>query len=123
MKHILSAKILAEVKEIESFFMKTKLQESRDELSMNWSEDIPEVQSLPTSYVSPAGENMLSPHALLHNRDMRGKRRAEPIDFGSSLLNYGRKQPLILSSWDRVHHILSIFRIDKTSKIDAINMA
>ena len=78
--------------------MKTKLQESRDESSMNWSEDIPEVQSLPTSYVSLAGENMLSPHALLHNRDMRGKRRAELIDFGSSLLNYGRKQPLILSS-------------------------
>ena len=59
--------------------MKTKLQESRDELSMNWSEDIPEVQSLPTSYVSPAGENMLSPHALLHNRDMRGKRRATHV--------------------------------------------
>jgi len=123
LKHTLSVKTLAEVKEIESFFMKTKLQELRNELSMNWSKDIPEVQFLPTSRISPAGENMLSPHAPLHNRDVRGKRKAELIDCGSLLLNYGRKQPLILSSWDGVHHILSIFGIDKTSKIDAINMA
>jgi len=63
-----------------------------------------------------------SPHAPLHNRDVREKRRAELIDSGPSLLNYGRKQPLILSSWDGVHHALSIFRIDETSKIDAINI-
>ena len=64
---------------------------------------------------------MLSPCALLHNRDVRGKRRAEPIDSSPSLLNYGRKQSLIPSFWDGVHHIVSIFGIDETSEIDAIN--
>jgi len=122
-KHTLSAKMLVEVKEIESFFMKPKLQEPGDELSMDWSEDIPEVQSSSTLHISPAGENVSSPHAPLYNRDVRGKRRAEPIDSSPSLLNYDGKQPSILSSWNGVHHALSIFRTDETSKIDAINMA
>jgi len=34
-KHILSAKTPAEVKELESFFVKPRLQESRDESSMD----------------------------------------------------------------------------------------
>ena len=42
-KHISGAKTLAEVKEIESFFVKSRLQEPRDESLMDWSEDIPEV--------------------------------------------------------------------------------
>jgi len=87
-KHTLSTKTPAEVKEIESFFVKSRLQEPGDELLMDWSKDIPE----------------LSPCALLHNRDARGKRRAEPIDSGPSLLNYGGKQPSIPSFWDEVHH-------------------
>ena len=66
---------------------------------------------------------MLSPCALLHNRDVRGKRRAEPINSSPSLLNYGRKQSSIPSSWDGVHHTVSIFGIDEISEIDAINMA
>jgi len=103
--------------------VKPRLQEPGDESSIDWSEDIPEVQSSPTPHVSLAGENVLSPCALLHNRDVRGKRKAEPIDSGPSLLNYGRKQPSILSSWDGVHHTLSIFGTDKTSEIDAINIA
>ena len=122
-KHTLSTKMPVEVKEIESFFMKPKLQEPRDESSMDWSKDISEVQFLPTPHVSPVGENVLSPRAPLHNRNVRGKRRAELIDFGPSLLNYNGKQPSIPSSWNRVHHTLSIFGIDKMSEIDAINMA
>ena len=122
-KHTLSVKTLVEVKEIESFFMKPRLQESGDESLMDWNKDIPEVQSSPTLYISPVGENVLSPCALLHNRDARGKRRAELIDSGPSLLNYGGKQPLIPSSWNGVHHALSIFGTDETSEIDAINMA
>ena len=66
---------------------------------------------------------MLSPRALLHNRNVKGKRRTDSIDSGPSLLNYSRNQPSIPSSWDRAHHALSIFRIDETSEIDAINMA
>ena len=69
-KHTLDAKTPAEVKEIESFFMKPRLQELRDESSMNWSEDIPEVQSSPIPCVSLAGENMSSPCAPLHNRNI-----------------------------------------------------
>jgi len=123
LKHTSGVKTPAEVKEIESFFVKPRLQEPRDESSMDWSKDIPEVQSSPTPRVSPAGENVLSPHALLHNRDAKGKRRTELIDSGPSLLNYGGKQPSIPSSWDGAHHALSIFRTDETSEIDAINMA
>ena len=113
----------AEVKQLASFFEKPRLQVPRDESSMDWSEDTSEVQSLPTPCVSPAGENMLSSCALLHNRDAKGKRRTDSIDSGPLLLNYGRNQPSIPSSWDGAHHILSIFGTDETSEIDAINMA
>jgi len=90
---------------------------------MDWSEDIPEVQSPPTPRVSLAGENVSSPRALLHNRDVKGKRRMDSIDSGPSVLNYSRNQPLLPSSWDGAHHTLSIFGTDETSEIDAINMA
>ena len=90
---------------------------------MDWSKDIPEVQSTPTPHVSSAGRNMLPPHAPLHNRDAKGKGRTDSIDSGPSLLNYGRIQPLILSSWNGAHYALSIFGTDQTAEIDAINMA
>ena len=118
-----SMKTPAKVKQLASFFVKPRLQVPRDESLMDWSKDIPEVQSLPTPRVSPTGENVSSPHALLHNRDAKGKRRIDLIDSGPSLLNYGRNQPSIPSSWDRAHHALSIFGTDETSEIDAINMA
>ena len=66
---------------------------------------------------------MSSSHALLHNRDVKGKRRTDSIDSGPTVLNYGGNQPLLLSSWDGAHHALFIFRTDKTSEIDAINIA
>ena len=66
---------------------------------------------------------MTSPHALLHNRDVKGKRRMDLIDSGPSLLNYGGNQPSIPSSWDGAHHALSIFGTNEISEIDAINMA
>jgi len=65
---------------------------------------------------------MSSPHALLHNRDVKGKRRMDLIDSGSLLLNYGRNQLLIPSSWNGAHHVLSIFGTDEMSEIDVINM-
>ena len=113
----------AEIKHLASFLVKPGLQVPRDESSMDWSKNTPEVQSSPTPCVSPAGENMLSPYALLHNRDAKGKRRTDLIDSGPLLLNYGGNQPLILSSWNGAHHALSIFRTDEISEIDAINMA
>ena len=113
----------AEVKHLASFFMKPGLQVPRDESSIDWSKDTPEVQFSPTPRVSPAGENVSSPHALLYNRDAKGKRRTDSIDSGPSLLNYGGNQPSIPSSWDRAHHTLFIFGTDEMSEIDAINMA
>ena len=113
----------AEIKHLASFFGKPGLQVPRDESLMDWSEDIPEVQFLPTPHVSPAEENMLSPHVLLHNRDMKGKRRMDSIDSSPSLLNYGGNQPSIPSSWNGAHHALSIFETNEISEIDAINMA
>jgi len=90
---------------------------------MDWSKDIPEVQSTPTPHVSSAGRNMLPPRAPLHNRDAKGKERTDSIDSGPSLLNYGRIQPLIPSSWNGAHYALSIFGTDQIAEIDAINMA
>jgi len=113
----------AEVKHLASFFVKPGLQVPRDESSMDWSEDTSEVQSSPTACVSPVGENMSSPCALLHNRNVKGKRRTDSIDSSPSLLNYGGNQSSIPSSWDGAHHVLSIFGTDVSSEIDAINMA
>ena len=84
-----SMKTLAEIKHLASFFIKPGLQVPRDELSMDWSKDTPEVQSSSTPHVSSAGENMSSHHTLLHNRDAKGKRRTDLIDSGPLLLNYG----------------------------------
>ena len=50
---------------------------------------------------------MLSPHALLHNRNAKGKRRMDLIDSGSSLLNYSGNQLLIPSSWNGAHYLSS----------------
>ena len=66
---------------------------------------------------------MLSPCTLLYNRDMKEKRRTDSINSGPLVLNYSGNQPLLPSSWNRAHHTLSIFRTDKISEIDAINMA
>ena len=60
---------------------------------------------------------------MLYNRNVKGKKRTDLIDSGLLLLNYGRNQPSILSSWDGAYHILFIFRTDEISEIDTINIA
>ena len=67
LKHTSSKKTPEEVKELEQFFINPSLQRPRDDSSMDWSSDIPEVQSLPLPHVPPAGENVSSPHVPLHN--------------------------------------------------------
>ena len=116
-------KTLAEIKHLASFFIKPGLQVPRDELLIDWSKNTSEVQFSPIPHVSPTGENVSSPRTLLYNRDMKGKKRTDSIDSGPSLLNYGRNQPSILSSWDGAHYTLSIFGTNETSEIDVINMA
>ena len=65
---------------------------------------------------------MSSPCVPLSNKDMRGKRRIELNDSGPSILNYSNNQPMILSSWDGAHYVLSVFEIDETFEIDTKNM-
>ena len=109
--------------DIQSFFVNPGSQVPRNESLIDWSKDILEVQSIPTPCVSPAGRNVSSPHAPLHNRNAKGKGRMDLINSGPSLLNYGGIQPSILSSWDGAHHVLSIFGTDQIAEIDATNMA
>ena len=66
---------------------------------------------------------MSSPRTPLYNRDAKGKGRMDSIDSGPLLLNYGRIQPSILSSWNKAHHALSIFGTDQTAEIDTTNIA
>jgi len=73
--------------------------------------------------IPPARENVSSPRAPLRNRDAKGKERVDSNKSGPSLLNYGRNQPAIPSSWDGAHHALSIFGTDQSADIDANNMA
>jgi len=53
----------AEIKIIAALLMNPGPQVPRDDSLMDWSTDIPEVQSSPTPYGPPAGGNVLSPHA------------------------------------------------------------
>jgi len=85
-KHTSSKKIPEEVKKLAQYFVNSSLQGPRDELLMDWSADVPEVQSSPI------------PCVLLPNRDMREKRRVESNDSGPLVLNYSNNQPMILSS-------------------------
>ena len=113
----------AEIKRIAALLMNPGPQVPGDDLSMDWSVDIPKVQSSPTPHGPPAGGNVSSPCALLHNRDAKGKRRINLIDSDPSLLNYGGIQPVMPSSWDGAHYALSVFGTDETNEVDAINMA
>ena len=122
-KHTAGIKTPANTKHLQGFFEQPRQQVPRDNSSMDWSEDIHEVQASPTPRVPPARENVSSPHAPLHNWDAKRKGRTDSNDSGPSLLNYGGIQPVIPSSWDGAHHVLSIFGTDHSAEIDAINMA
>jgi len=116
-------KTAAETTKLQSFFRNPGSQVPRNDLSMDWSKDIPEVQSTPMPCVSPAERNVPSPRAPLPNRDAKGKKRVDPVNSGPSVLNYGGNQLAIPSSWKGAHHALSIFGTDPTAEIDAKNMA
>ena len=116
-------KTAAETTKLQSFFRNPRSKVPRDDSSMDWSEDIPEVQSMPMPCVSPAERNVLSPHAPLPNRDVKEKKRADLVNSSPSVLNYGGNQLVIPSSCEGAHHTLSIFGTDPTAEIDAKNMA
>jgi len=79
----------AEIKRIAALLVNPGPQVPGDDSLMDWSADIPEVQSSPTSHGPSAGGNVSSPCAPLYNRDAKGKRRTNLIDSDPSLLNYG----------------------------------
>ena len=89
LKHTAGTKTPANTKHLQNFFIQPGQQVPRDDSSMDWSEDIHEVQASPTPRVPPVRENVLSPRAPLHNRDAKGKGRTDSNDSGPSLLNYG----------------------------------
>jgi len=64
-KYTSSKKTPEEVNELAKYFVNPSLQGPRDESSMDWSADVPEVRSSPV------------PRVPLPNRDVRGKRRVE----------------------------------------------
>jgi len=111
-KHAPAKKTAEEVKKIAKIFNNPSHSRSRDESSMDWSKDVPEVQSSPVPRVSPASEHMPSPHVP----------RAESSNSGPFVLNYGNNQPTIASSWDGAHHALLVFGTQETSATDAANI-
>jgi len=122
LKHTPAKKTAEEVKKISQYFCNPSHSSPRDDLSMDWSEDIPEAQSSPTPCASPAGEHVLSPQVPLSNRDSMERSRAEFNNSGPSVLNYGNNQLSIASSWDGAHHALSIFGTQETTAIDTANI-
>ena len=97
-KHTPTKKMAEKVKKISQYFCSPSHSSPRDDLSMDWSEDIPEAQSSPTLCVSPAGEHVLSPQVPLSNRDSMERSRAESNNSGPFVLNYSNNQLSIASS-------------------------
>ena len=112
LKHAPAKKTAEEVKKIAEYFNNPSYSRPRDESSMDWSEDVPEVQSSPIPCVSPAGEHVPLPRVP----------KVESSNSGPSVLNYGNNQLTIASSWDGAHHALSIFGTQETSATDVANI-
>jgi len=121
-KHTPAKKMAEEVKKILQYFCNPSHSSPRDDLLMDWSEDIPEAQSSPTLRASPVGEHVSSPQVPLSNRDSMERSRAESNNSGPSVFNYSNNQPSIASSWDGAHHALSIFGTQETTAIDTANI-
>jgi len=97
-KHTPAKKMAEEVKKISQYFCNPSHSSPRNDLSMDWSEDIPEAQSSPTPCISPAGKHILSPQVPLSNSNSMERSRVEFNNSGPSVLNYGNNQPSIASS-------------------------
>ena len=59
---------------------------------------------------------MSLPHVLLGSN---GNRVTNVSGSTLSVLNYGNDQPAIISSWDGVFHVLSLFRTEESDTKDA----
>ena len=129
-KYALAKKTPEEVKKIAQYFINPSFSRPMDESLIDWSEDVPEVQSSPVPHVSPAGEHVpLLQFLPIPRVSPAGKHvplphvpRAESSNSGPSALNYSNNQPTIASSWDGAPHALSIFGTKETSASDTANM-
>ena len=98
-------------------FLSLSLQRPQEDSAIDWSADIPEASALLSPYVPLASEHVSSPHVLLHNTGSNSKNRAE---FATpSLLDYGKGQLVITSSWDGAYQALSIFGTEDTQSKDS----
>ena len=97
-KHTPTKKMAEEVKKISQYFCNLSHSSPRNDLSMDWSEDIPEAQSSPTPCASPAGEHVSLPQVPLSNRNSMERSKVESNNSGPSVLNYGNNQLSITSS-------------------------
>ena len=77
-KYATAKKMAEEVKKIAEFFNNSSHSRSRDESLIDWSKDIPEVQSSLVPHVSSASEYVLSPCVS----------RVESSNSSLSVLNY-----------------------------------
>ena len=62
--------------------------------------------------VPSASEYVPSSHVSLYNMDLNDKNRAEPAKL--SVLDYSKGQPAVVSTWNKAHHVLSIFSTEDT---------
>jgi len=98
-------------------FLSPGFQRPQEDSDMDWSMDPPQAPTSPSLHVAPASEHVPSPHVPSHNKDSNSKNRAEPTT--SLVLNYSEGQPAISHNWDRVYHVLSIFRTENTLTKDS----
>ena len=77
-------------------FLSSSLQRPQEDIDMDWSSDIPQAPTSPSLHVPPASEHILSPHALLHNKDPNSKNSV--ASAVPSVLDYGKDQLAISSS-------------------------
>jgi len=103
-------------------FLSPGLQRPQNDLSMDWSVDVPTAPASPPPHVPPAGEHISSSHVPLPNTGSSSKNRAEYNNSGPSLLDYSNNQPAITSSWDGAFHTVSIFGTENSGTEDAANI-
>ena len=97
LKHTFVKKTAEKVKIISQYFCNPSHLSPRDNLLMNWSEDISKPQFLPTLCISLASEHILSPQVLLSNKNSIERSRAKSNNFGPFVLNYDNNQLSIAS--------------------------
>ena len=83
---------------------------------MNWNNNTL-VHTLPSLYVSPAGEHVPLPYVSLSQNS------GTDSNIEITVLNYRNNQPTDPNLWNRMNHALSIFGNEEFRTINAANIA